>query len=49
MALIACVLGLSVMIKSLIIQPTKPVTDDASTYIIPDSTYHVTSAGKKYH
>ena len=49
MALIACVLGLSVMIKSLIIQPTKPVTGDASTYIIPDSTYYVTSAGKKYH
>ena len=49
MALIACVLGLSVMIKSLIIQPTKPVTGGASTYIIPDSTYYVTSAGKKYH
>ncbi len=49
MALITCVLGLSVMIKSLIIQPTKPVTGDASTYIIPDSTYYVTSAGKKYH
>lgn len=49
MALIACVLGLSVMIKPSIIQPAKPVTGDASTYIIPDSAYYVTSAGKKYH
>lgn len=49
MALIACVLGLSVMIKSLIIQPAKPVTGDVSTYVTSDSTYYVTSAGKKYH
>ena len=49
MALIACVLGLSVMIKSLIIQPARPVTGDASSYALSDSTYYVTSAGKKYH
>lgn len=48
-ALIACVLGLSVMIRPLIIQPAKPITGDASTYTISDNTYYVTSAGKKYH
>ena len=45
-ALIACILGLSFMINSLII---KPVSSDISTSNISDSTYYVTSAGKKYH
>lgn len=49
MVLIACVLGLSVMIKSLITQSAKPVTGDFSTYVNSNSTYYVTSAGKKYH
>ncbi len=49
MVLIACVLGLSVMNKSLITQPAKPVTGDVSTYVNSDNTYYVTSAGKKYH
>ena len=49
MLLIACILWLSVMINSLIIQPTKPVTGDASTFVLSDNTYYVTSAGKKYH
>ena len=49
MVLIACVLGLSVVNKSLITQPAKPVTGDVSTYANSDSTYYVTSAGKKYH
>ncbi len=48
-ALIAFVLGLSVMLKPLIIQPAKPVTGTASTSINSDSIYYVTSAGKKYH
>ena len=48
-ALIACFLGLLVMINSLIIQPAKPVTSDETTHIISDSTYYVTSSGKKYH
>lgn len=48
-ALAACILGLSVMIKSSIIQPTKPVTGDVSTYVSSDNTYYVTSSGKKYH
>ena len=47
--LIACVLVLSAMIKSLIIQQTKPLTGDISTSEISDGTYYVTSAGKKYH
>ena len=49
MVLIACVLGLSVVNKSLITQPAKPVTGDVSTYVNSDNTYYVTSAGKKYH
>ncbi len=49
LALIACVLGISVMINSLIIQPAKPVTGDVSTHVNSDNTYYVTSAGKKYH
>ena len=48
-ALIACVSGLSFMINSIMITPTKPVSGDASTYLISDTTYYVTSAGKKYH
>ena len=48
-ALIACVSGLLVVPNSLIIQPSKPVMGDASTYALSDSTYYVTSAGKKYH
>ena len=48
-ALLVCVLGLSVMINSLIITPTKPVSGDALNYAHSDSTYYVTSAGKKYH
>lgn len=47
--LIACVLGLSVMTNTLIISPAKPVIGDVSTYVTSDSTYYVTSAGKKYH
>lgn len=49
MALIACILGLSVAIKSLIIQSTRPVTSNASTYVLSDSAYYVTSSGRKYH
>lgn len=49
MVLIACVLGLSVVNKSLITRPAKPVTGDVSTYVNSDNTYYVTSAGKKYH
>ena len=49
MVLIACVLGLSVVNKSLITQPAKPVTGDVSTYVNSDNTYYVTSAGNKYH
>ena len=45
MALISCVLGGYFIVKSLMIQPTKPV----SNYALSDSTYFVTSAGKKYH
>ena len=48
-ALIACVLGLSVMIKSLITQPIKPVTGEVSSYTISDNTCYVTSSGKKFH
>ena len=48
-ALAACILGLSVMIRSSIIQPTKPVTGDVSTHVSSDNTYYVTSFGKKYH
>lgn len=48
-ALIACVLGVSIMIKSLITQPTKPLIGNVSTYVNSDNTYYVTSAGKKYH
>lgn len=48
-ALLSCVLLLSVMTKSLIIQSTKPVTVKTSSYEISDSKYYVTSAGKKYH
>ena len=48
-AVILCVLGLFLMIKPLIIQPTKAVTGDASNDAFSDSTYYVTSAGKKYH
>ena len=49
MALIACVLGVYFMIKSLIIQPTKPATVDISAFELSDNTYYVTSGGKKYH
>ena len=38
-ALAACILGLSVMIRSSIIQPTKPVTGDISTNEIYDGLY----------
>ena len=48
-ALIACILGLSVIIKFPIIQPKKPVTGDISTNEIYDGIYYVTSSGKKYH
>ena len=49
LALIACVLGFLFINNTLIITPAKPVTGDVSTYAISDSTYYVTSAGKKYH
>ncbi len=48
-ALSACVLGFSIMIKPLIIQQTTPVTADISTFKNSDNTYYVTSRGKKYH
>ena len=47
--LIACVLGLSFMINSIIIKPTKSVTTDAPISENSNSTYYVTSSGKKYH
>lgn len=47
--LIACVLGFAFIIHTLTIPSTKPVTDDASNYVLSDCTYYVTSAGKKYH
>ena len=49
MSLIACLLGVAFIINTLIIPPAKPVTGDVSTYANFDSTYYVTSAGKKYH
>ncbi len=49
MALIACILGFTFIINTLIIPPAKPVTSNVSTYVNSDSTYYVTSAGKKYH
>ena len=49
MSLIACLLGVAFIINTLIIPPAKPVTGDVSTYANSDSTYYVTSAGKKYH
>jgi len=49
MVLIACVLGLSFMINSLIITRTKSVTGDISNPQISDNKYCVTSSGKKYH
>ncbi len=45
-ALISSVLVLSVMIKTLTIQPIKSVTNDIYTF---DNTYYVTSSGRKYH
>ena len=47
--LIVCVLGLSFMVNSIIIKPTKSVTTDATISENSNSTYYVTSAGKKYH
>ena len=48
-ALIACILGFSFMINSLTAPPAKPVTGEASTFVPSNSTYYVTSSGKKYH
>lgn len=47
--LIVCILGLSFMINSLIIKPTKSVPTNASIFENSDNTFYVTSAGKKYH
>ncbi len=47
--LIACVLRFCFLVNSLIIQSTKSVTTDISIYENSDSTYYVTSGGKKYH
>ena len=44
-ALIACILGLSFIMNSLIIQPTSNVSTSGNT----DHTYYITSGGKKYH
>lgn len=49
MALIACLLGFAFIINPLTIPLAKPVTGDESTHVNYDSTYYVTSAGKKYH
>ncbi len=48
-ALAAFILGLYFMINFLIIKQTKSVTTDISTSTTSDSTYYVTSSGKKYH
>ena len=48
-ALIACLLGLTFIIDTLIIPPAKPVTGNISTCVTSDDKYYVTSAGKKYH
>ncbi len=47
--IIACVLGLSLVINTFILKPSKSVTVDISTSKNPESTYYVTSSGKKYH
>ena len=47
--LIVCILGLSFIINSLIIKPTKSVPTNASIHENSDNTFYVTSAGKKYH
>ncbi len=47
--LIACLLGFAFIVNTLTVPPTKPVTGNVSTYVNSDSTYYVTSAGKKYH
>lgn len=48
-AIIACIVGLSFLIRSLITQPTKPTTSDVLTSANSNDAYYVTSAGKKYH
>lgn len=47
--LLACILGLSLFMHSLITRPTKPTTRDVPTFVNTHHTYYVTSAGKKYH
>ena len=47
--LIVCILGLSFIINSLIIKPTKSVPTNTSIYENSDNIFYVTSAGKKYH
>ena len=47
--LIACLLGVAFITKTLIIPPAKSVTGNVSTYVNFDNTYYVTSAGEKYH
>lgn len=49
MAVIACLLGVAFITNTLIIPPAKPVTAVVSSYVNSDSTYYVTSTGKKYH
>jgi hypothetical protein len=49
MALLACLLGAAFITNTLIIPPVKPITGNVLTYVNSDSTYYVTSAGKKYH
>ncbi len=49
MALLASILGFTFIINTLMIEPVKPVTTLESTFVNSDSTYYVTSAGKKYH
>ncbi len=48
MAFITFVAGLPFLVHTLI-PPAKPVAGNAYPAVIPDSTYFVTSSGKKYH
>jgi len=48
-ALVTCLLGVAFITNTLIMPLAKPATGNVSTYVNADSTYYVTSAGKKYH
>lgn len=49
LVLTACVAGSPLVINNFAIPASMPALGNASTYAFPDSTYYVTSAGKKYH